>query len=53
MAASTSKVTLAVMVTSSSAASSRPSTVPNSTCSKSMFEPRKDTSSTPSPSEIK
>ncbi|CFW23354.1 Uncharacterised protein [Bordetella pertussis] len=47
------RVALATAVTSSKAASSRPSTVPNSTCSKSMLEPRSETSSTPSPSDIK
>lgn len=51
--ASTSRVIVAMPATSSSAAASIARMVPNSTCSRSMFEPRNDTISTPAASEVR
>src|SRR5690606_21226744 len=46
-------VTLDAEVTNSSAASSSPSTVPNRTLIRSMFDPRNDTSNTPKPKDTR
>ena len=53
MTASTASETVAIAASRMSAASSSASTVPNSTCSRSMLLPRTETISTPSASETR